>query len=354
MAVLLKEMLLRCEERHLAHATMEIGGNALILVLERGGRIFGPFFDDGPGVYWTNQAWEQSDLFSSFLETPDWNLGGDRVWISPEIQFSVTDRSDFWGTLRTPSAVDPGTYALDAGSGVCELTQELELEAHNLASGTTSLLLERCIYPAMDPLRSLAAYPVLMQGVAYSGYAQEIALEQRAGAHICAEAWNLTQVVPAGDILIPAVPEAEVVNYYEPVDPQHLERCSGFLRLRASGSRRYKVGVKSAHVCGAIAYLSTQDGAPYLYIKSFPNNPSAGYAEEPAHLPGMNGFSTHVYNDDGHSGGFSELECNLQTVGGSTNRRASRDVVCNWFYRGDEGRLKIILTKLTGIASDWD
>jgi len=350
MKITLQDMILRCQENRLAYYVMEIGGGARMLVLERGGRVFGPFYDGGSSLYWANPAWREAGTFVAFLKSMNWNIGGDRVWIAPEIQFSVTDRADFWGTLRTSPAVDPGSYALDATADACILRQGMTLEAHNLAEGSTSLFLSDRIYPAGNPLRNLTACARLMEGVSYSGYAQEITLEQRTGGDICAEAWNLTQVMPAGNILIPAVPNAEFVDYYEPVDAQHMERIPRGLKLRASGQRRYKVGVKAAHVFGEIAYLSAQEGVPFLYVKRFPNNPSAGYAEEPAHLPGVNGFSTHIYNDDGKGGGFSEMECNLQTVGGKTNRHASQDTVCNWFYRGEEEKLKHILAELTGIA----
>ncbi len=172
-----------------------------------------------------------------------------------------------------------------------------------------------------------------MEGVSYCGYTQEVRLEIRSGGGISAEAWNVTQVAPPGDVLLPTTGAADTVDYYVPADKAHLQKNQTYARLKATGERRYKVGFRSAQVRGDLVYFGTiRGGAAYLYVKRFFNNPSAEYAEESAGQPGENGFSIHVYNDDGKLGGVAELECNLLPIGGRSGRIESRDVVCNWFF----------------------
>ncbi len=352
MNISLKDMEARCAENGLKYAVMQAGANARILVLERGGRVFGPFFGDGDGVLWASSAWRDPDEFRRLLADGEWNVGGDRVWIAPEVQFHIQDRTDPENSMRITKAVDPGTYRMKTLPDVCILEQDMKLQAYNLARGTAELHLQKSIRPAANPLHALSGYAELMNGVDYCGYLQELMLRFLKDSAISAEAWNITQIEPPGEILIPVTQEAEYADYYEPVDTQHMQRSDQAVWLKASGKRRYKVGFKAAHVNGDIVYFGETGSTAYLYIKRFFNNPSAPYSEEPASLPGVSGFSTHVYNDDGNIGGFAELECNLQPVSGSGSRESSTDLVCNWFFKGPLQQLDKILLALTGRASD--
>jgi len=349
MKISLKDMEERCAENGLKYAVMQAGTDARILVLERGGRVFGPFFGDKPGILWASRAWQDGYAFRGLLAARDWNVGGDRVWIAPEVQFHIQDRTDPENTMVIPAAVDPGTYRMESLPDACVLTQDMVLQAYNLADGMAELRLQKCIRLATNPLCTLSNCKELMDGVDYSGYSQELMLRRLKNRFVSAEAWNITQIEPPGEILIPVTQKAEYVDYYEPVDAQHMQRSDQAIWLQASGERRYKVGFKAAQVRGDLLYYGETEGTAYLYIKRFFNNPSAPYAEEPASLFGSSGFSTHVYNDDGKIGGFAELECNLQPVSASGGWDSSTDTVLNWFFVGPCQKLNRILLALTGV-----
>ena len=353
MNISLKDMKERCAENGLRYAVMQAGPNECILVLERGGRVFGPFFGDGDGILWASSAWRYPDEFRRLLANGEWNMGGDRVWIAPEVQFHIQDRTNPENSMKIPTAVDPGTYRMESSPDVCVLAQCMALRAYNLADGMAELHLRKSIRPAANPLRALSGCAELMGGVDYCGYSQELMLRSLKDNAISAEAWNITQIEPPGEILIPATKRAEYADYYEPVDAQHMQRSDQAIRLKASGQRRYKVGFKATHVKGDLVYFGEAGGTAYLYIKRFFNNPSACYSEEPASWPGVSGFSTHVYNDDGKIGGFAELECNLQPVSGTGSRKTSTDLVCNWFFMGPLQRLNKIQSALTGMDRDY-
>jgi len=348
MNISLKEMEARCADNGLKYVVMQADPDARIMVLERGGRVFGPFFGDGDGILWASSAWRNPEEFRRLLADGEWNVGGDRVWIAPEVQFHIQDRTNPENSMRIPTAVDPGTYRMESLPDVCVLAQCMALRAYNLADGMAELHLQKSVRPVANPLRALSGCAELMGGVDYCGYSQELMLRSLKDNAISAEAWNITQIEPSGEILIPATQKAEYADYYEPVDAEHMQLSDQAVRLKASGERRYKVGLKAAHVKGELVYISEAGGIAYLYIKRFFNNPSAPYAEESASLPGVSGFSTHVYNDDGKIGGFAELECNLQPVSGSGERRSSTDTVCNWFFVGQLQQLKRVLLALTG------
>jgi hypothetical protein len=186
--------------------------------------------------------------------------------------------------------------------------------------------------------------------VLFAGYEQDVTLSERKRDDIVSEAWSLTQLNPGGLLLIPASPRVEYTDYYEPVDGSLQTIRPDHVRLRITGTRQYKVGYKSAHVFGRLAYYNhLDDGRAYLIVRNFFNNPSMPYAEEPDHSPGCRGHSIHVYNDGGNAGGFGELECNLQTIGGETGRSSSTDQLALWLYVGARGEVKEIALHLLGI-----
>ena len=56
-----------------------------------------------------------------------------------------------------------------------------------------------------------------------------------------------------------------------------------------------------------------------------------------------------MYNDDGGLGGFGELECGGQAIGGSLARTTSTDQYLMWFYVGDSEKIDAIFASLMGV-----
>jgi hypothetical protein len=234
--------------------------------------------------------------------------------------------------------------------GQWRLAQDMKLEAYNLGAGTKELHLERLIHQVPDPLRCLSNYQDLQEGVFFAGYEQVLSLSESKRDDLMTEVWNLFQLNPGGVLLIPASPRVSYSDYYAPIDEGHQTLFPDHVRLRITGDRRYKVGYKAAHVYGRMGYYNhLDDGPSYLIVRNFFNNPSMPYAEEPADAPGTRGHSIHVYNDDGNFGGFGEMECNCQTIGGEAGRSASKDQLVLWLYVGAPEQLKEIGLHLLGI-----
>ncbi len=146
------------EKNRLSYATLTLQNNVNLIITQRGGRILGPFLSpNAESIFWVNQAFATPAALDEFLSSSDWNLGGERIWIAPEIQYLVRDRSDFWGTVRVPEQMDPGQYDLDQPKpNQWRLSQEITLEAFNIASGQKELRLEKVINQVEDPLRHLS------------------------------------------------------------------------------------------------------------------------------------------------------------------------------------------------------
>ena len=346
------QVLERLEENNLPYGVLPLQNGLSIVITQRGGRILGPYLSQkSEGFFWMSDVWSRPESFREFLKSGNWNLGGDRVWIAPEIQYGVRDRTDYWGTAHQPEEIDPGHYALEkAGPSQWRLAQDMTLSAYNLASGQKQLHLERLIRPVADSLSNVGAYSALIDGVLFAGYEQVVTLTEGQLDDIVSEAWSLIQLNPGGELLIPASPPVEITDYYTPIDESLYSRHPNHLRLKVTGRRQYKVGLKAAHTFGRLGYFNhLADGRAYLVVRNYFNNPSVPYCEEPDSRVGCRGHSIHVYNDGGQFGGFGELEANLQTIGGETGRSASTDALVLWLYVGASDRVKAIALHLLGI-----
>jgi hypothetical protein len=323
-----------------------------IVISQRGGRILGPFQDEeSPSIFWVNGAFGESESFKEFLASGHWNLGGDRIWIAPEIQFNTRDRKNFFGAFHLPEAMDPGQYKLEQTSTGCwRLSMDCTLEAYNLSSGTKKLHLDRLIQPVEDPLRNLKNYSELVENVKFCGYEQIVTLEESQKDEIVSETWSLIQLNPGGRLGIPSTPCVEYHDYYLPIDDTLMTLHPHHISLNVTGDRTYKVGFKSPLVFGRIGYFNEfAAGRAYLVVRNFFNNPSGFYTEEIDRSPGQKGFSIHIYNDNGGLGGFGELECNEQAIGAYTGRSKSTDQLGLWIYTGKVEKIKSIALHLLGI-----
>jgi hypothetical protein len=345
-----RTLIARLEENALPYGVLPLQ-NGFLVITQRGGRIY-PFLDeDSPCLFWVNGVFAQTGDFKDFLDSGHWNLGGDRIWIAPEVQYSISDRNDFYGSFHLQEQMDPGNYQLEStAEGSWRLHQDITMDAHILASGQKQLYIDRLIHKIEDPLRFLDDYPTLIDGVNYSGYEQQVRLEEKVQDDIVSEVWSLIQLNPGGWLYIPALPYVEYTDYLAPVDEAFFKMHPHYVSLKITGDRNYKHGYKSSGVFGRLGYFRMLDGGEAsLVIRNFFNNPSAHYSEEAAHIPGRRGHSIHVYNDDGGLGGFGEMECNGQTIGGASGRSAALEQLVLWIYTGDRENIREIALRLLGV-----
>ncbi|WP_119070582.1 DUF6786 family protein [Aggregatilinea lenta] len=349
-----EQVVARLDEQAMSHAVMPLQGPARLVISARGGRVFGPFWDDAAeSVFWLPGAFAARASFDALLASGTWNIGGERMWIAPEIQFMVTDRADVPGTLFVPPQIDPGHYALSqSGPAAWTLSQQIALDAYVLSSGRKSLSIERTLVPAPDPLRSLDAYGDLLDGVAYAGYAQTVALAEGAHDDITSQAWFLIQVNPGGEMVVPHTTPGHITNYYDSVRPELMAVHPDHRRLAITGHDRYKIGLHTAYLTGRLGYVAPAGSdRTRLIVRGFFNNPSSIYTEQPEHSPGYFGDSVHIYSDGGGLGGFGELECAGQTIGGATGMSATTDTFLVWIYEGPTARIDAISRILLGVPA---
>lgn len=286
------------------------------------------------------------------MDEHNWNLGGDRIWLAPELQYNVLDRNNFFESYCLPQQIDPGNYNLKkVNLKECVLTQEMLLDLNYESQRKKQLQIKRKIRGIRNPLLKLSVYSKEnIKETPFIGFEHSVTLTETENDGVLSEAWNLTQLNPGGRLFVSSLPYVEYNDYYIPIDENYQTINGNYIDLKVTGDRMYKVGYNSTCVLGRLAYLNQlKDGNYYLLIRNFFNNPSAAYTKEPASLVGANGSSVHIYNDDGELGGFGELECSGQPIGGHTDRSTSTDQITTWLYFGRLDMMKSILLYLMGI-----
>src|SRR5215210_3556037 len=84
---------------------LSVPGQGAVLVMPNGGRVIGLFTgENSANMLWANSALYEPESARALLATEHWGLGGDRTWLSPEIDLHLGDLADPWGTYAVPRA----------------------------------------------------------------------------------------------------------------------------------------------------------------------------------------------------------------------------------------------------------
>lgn len=341
------DVVARLSENGIPHHVLRVGDGASVIVSARSARIYGPFFDEGASELWLPSAFRDADAFSALVDSRSWQVGGERVWVGPEIAYLISDRRDHWNTFRVPSSIDPGAHRIEASDGAITIESEFVLEAHNIAAGAASVAMRQAVSALDDPLRFVMGHHELRRGVEFAGYDVEVRLTADS-PQVPVEAWNIAQVQTPGVAVVLGTPPMEVTDYYEPVDVA-LRRTAVGARVALDGRARFKIGFRVPHVLGRVGFLrAVDDRTSSLLVRQVGLYPSEAYADEPATSVGVNGDAIHVYNDDGDLGGFAELHARGRPLGATSSRHESVDHFMTWLYVGPHAAIDRIALHLLG------
>lgn len=343
-----QQILDRYQEQGLRLACVPLDNGYEILVTEYGGRIFGPFGPDGVSTLWVNSVFQDSGRFADFVRERKWNLGGDRLWFGPELDFFCTSPEAFDESYTVPGPMDPGHYKMESDLSRVHLMNHADVTLPSDKS-TKSYEVFRTIRPAANPLRYLRQTSFDVQ---YCGYFQDIDLKNLDSQEDWyTEPWILTQINPGGKVLVPYLGNFEFVDYYEPVDEHCQKVHENYVELNITGDRKYKTAYRCASTFGRMAYVNrTASGSLYLMIRNYYNDPSLSYCMGPWKEPLNRGCSTYFYNDGGSEGGFGEFENSCMPAGADMDFRTSHSTTALWFFFGTAPELEKVIYALLGIT----
>ncbi len=343
-----RDVTARLAENNIGHAELDLDGNTLVLP-ERGGHALGPFDREGRSCFWLTPAFTDAEAFADLVARRDWNIGGLRLWLAPEIRLGVRDRERYWETLRVQPDMEPAACGWTIADGAASTAYSLRLEVCNPNCEAVTLDLRRTIRPVRNPLRDR------LSGLDYFGFNHVATSTKTNAAPVMVENWNLVQVRGGGTAFVPVTGDFVYRDYYEPLELSHRRTAPGLARLCLDGRKRFKIGIQSSCHFGRIGYWRRVGNAEELLVCNYFNDPSALYAEQPAGDPEASGLSMHVYNDGGMFGGFAELEANGRTIGGDGDGDgASRtDTFTVWGFRGTAEAVRDAAGMLLGVR-EWD
>ena len=228
------------------------------------------------------------ESFWSAPEAKDWNVGGDRLWFGPE-------RDWFWagtGGLddhQVPAGIDPGTWH--------QLTPREARATIALRNRATGEITE------IDVRRRVEILTQIPGRTEYRTTNTLHVLTAPPGQTV--SAWNVLQVPLGGTLTIGLAAELSYRDYLDPLDPAWLDVRGGQARLRSTGERMFKIGLPASVVAGWLSYA--RDGV--VIERTVPVYPDRPYCDGPRDAdPASPGDVLQIFEDDGHYGGYTEIE----------------------------------------------
>ena len=234
-------------------------GTGSFEVSREGGRIVS--LVPGPGL---------PDLLHS--EPVSVALGGDRAWLSPELDLFYENATDLDSRIH-PRELDPGTWTLDRSAGMVNLRQR---------------------FRGAEMSREIVALeaPIAPTSYSWAGYrvVDEAVTEQRWSA------WHIVMVPSPANIYVVA---GDAVTYYAPSP----EIKDGWMRSE-DRPPRWKLGFH-APKNGSVVLAALGDSDPGSVVVLAADLPVEGtYIDRPP--GGVVGTAAQVYSSGGD--GFCELE----------------------------------------------
>jgi hypothetical protein len=311
--------------------------------------LFAPGSDEN--FYWTNPEINDPAQAAALFSSNRWhNTGGDRTWISPELDtFFIDEKLDRY---RQQRELDMSDYVVARTGGGIQLSKEmtLHLARKNL---DVKARLTKWFGPAANPLRIEPGMANVAGTVAFAGYTERVAfesLDKPFQPNALLGIWNLIQMPEAGEM---------IATIYSPTLPQpcfgdipadHLIVDDRSVRFNTDLCGSHKVALKASATCGRIAYTYGQGETRSLVIRSFFPNPSGEYIDVQRTDMQDFGYAVQLCRvDEPMIGSFCELEYHAPALGSLPNPAYSEDVSQVWAYRGSRDALNAIAQKLLGV-----
>jgi hypothetical protein len=278
---------------------VQLSDDASIVISARTARLYGPFFNGRDPIGWVPTAFESAAGFRALQESANWNLGGERLWLSPELEYFVADRRDFWNTYAVPRAIDPGLYELSRiDAGLC-LRMSFDLRSARTGEHQATVIQRRIV--EVDPPSGLP------RDVRAARYREEISVDSVLGQPPVVP-WIVRQVGLGGRIAIPAPAGARAGSIVGPLPEEaRIAGADGFVFDLHEGEL-FKAAFAARDILPAIAYVIPLGATACGIVLAYDGSAEEAYFEEPPDKPGDSGYSAFVFRDDGRFGGYAELE----------------------------------------------
>jgi hypothetical protein len=203
------------------------------VISEHGGRVLGVYPDEEViNLLWVNPALKEIDL------EEEWNIGGDRYWISPERLFFYKN-PEAWQEWFCPSELDPAYYKIEMQSLTsCTLTTEVFL-TNQLIKDVYKGFISRHISIIEEPIQT---------GVNYCGiqYLDECTLMT---PNLKVNGWSLAQVISGstenpGTVVIPTKQNPKPQSYFRIIPNDRIIIAENYIAFKIDVNDIYKLAIR--------------------------------------------------------------------------------------------------------------
>jgi hypothetical protein len=321
-----------------------------VVILPYGGRILGlyPWASD-KNFFWTHTALRQPETARTFYESTEWhNSGGDRTWLSPEIDFFLPHYPSL-DVYHQPREFDPGTYQLTLCDGMPVLENNF-VSRLSRSKHTVHLKLTKRVTPACNPLRRLDRG--LASQLMYAGFTLDTRLQiMQSSGPVELNLWSLLQLPHGGELIIPTYSRSSVVPFMGQIGDDDLTIDDRSVRYRMRARGEHKIGLPAHSVTGRLAYCwRDEELGTRLVIRNIAVNPSARYLDSPWNRPDSPGAAVEACNVNSSLGAFSELEHHAPAIRSGSGQAMSADVSQTWAFCGPEDGVRRATELLLGVA----
>jgi hypothetical protein len=286
---------------------MDVGTS--LLVLPRSGRLLGLVSNQVDAVlpFWTP---------AEAAPPENWNVGGDRTWISPELEYFVDSNDQY----TVPRCLDPGNWSLEAST-----TEEIRLGMngvilHRTTSLPIQLQIRKSFTHSPNPLLQNSSTASLAEpSVSYIGCetTTKLSLEPLGNTNSLSAAegkgycslWSIMQLPSDGTALIPTQGGAQPLTMFADRQPDSIYTTSYGTSIPCGGLTKFKLSFDAIASTGRMGYIRRlSDDTSTLIIRQFNVQPAGVYPDYPPDQPSYRGSCVQVFNDGGQFGNFAELE----------------------------------------------
>ncbi|MDX2226599.1 MAG: DUF6786 family protein [Verrucomicrobiae bacterium] len=265
--------------------------NGLLIVSPDRGRILQAQVG-GQDAFWVNGFWRKG-----------WNVGGDRLWVGPELSWFWKTREEVdFNRYEVQKNLDDDNWKvshLDDKS--CYVEKKINLKYQHAKGQGVRLSLERGF-----ALSEMAA-PHFARHIVYT---TENKLSIREGSPgLKVDLWCITQIPAGGVVYTPYRGESSFRNYFQPITDDLWENRKAVMAFDITGKYQYKIGISPKISKGRLAYVRELGNDQYMVVyRELFSQQWRPYCDSPMDEPDSQGDVIQVYNDNGDFGGFGEFE----------------------------------------------
>ena len=327
-----------------------------LLLLPHGARVLGLYSrENDRNFYWVNPTLATSTSARALFAQEGWqNTGGDRTWLSPEIDVFFPDYPRCRRHVE-PAALDAAEYAVDAQNGGMTMSRVMTLHFVR-AQRPVKLRLSKWIGPASNPLRYERSAKKVLELIEYAGYTQRTHLKlagSAARSPVPAGIWNLIQLPHGGEMIIPTYARTKPRTLFGEIPNEAVVVEDHCLRFHVNLRGEQKIAVRAAHCTGRVGYVWKSGRDWSLVVRNFCINPSGEYVDVPKDEPTDYGYAIHAVNVLSGLGDFCELEYHVPALGCNRRSIESTDVSQVWAFRGPKAAIGKLAELLLGVAPSW-